>query len=38
MRVAVGSLMQETNTLVPFKTTLDTFRSYYLRRGQEVLV
>lgn len=37
MRVAVGSLMQETNTLVPFKTTLDTFRSYYLRRGQEVL-
>lgn len=37
MRVAVGSLMQETNTLVPFKTTLDAFRSYYLRRGQEVL-
>lgn len=37
MRVAIGSMMQETNTLVPFKTTLDTFKSYYLRRGQEVL-
>ncbi len=37
MRVAIGSLMQETNTLVPFKTTLDTFRAYYLRRGQEVI-
>jgi microcystin degradation protein MlrC len=37
MRVAIGSMMQETNTLVPFKTTLDTFRSYYLHRGPEML-
>ncbi len=37
MRIAIGSLMQETNTLVPFKTTLDTFRATYIRRGQEVI-
>src|SRR6188474_3516622 len=37
MRIAIGSLMQETNTLVPFKTTLETFRATYIRRGQEVI-
>jgi len=37
MRVAVGSLMQETNTFVPFRTTVETFRSHYIRRGREVL-
>src|SRR5262245_64081880 len=37
MRIAIGSLMQETNTLVPFKTTLDTFRATYIRKGQEVI-
>lgn len=37
MRIAVGSLMQETNTFVPSRTTLDTFRRVYLRRGNEVL-
>ena len=29
--------MQETNTFVPFRTTVETFRSHYLRRGREVL-
>ncbi|HEX3348594.1 MAG TPA: M81 family metallopeptidase [Acetobacteraceae bacterium] len=37
MRIAIGSLMQETNTFVPFKTDVDTFRSVYLRRGDELL-
>ena len=37
MRVAVGSLMQETNTFVPFRTTVETFRSHYIRHGREVL-
>jgi microcystin degradation protein MlrC len=37
MRVAVGSLMQETNTFVPFRTTVDTFNAYYLRRDGDVL-
>ncbi|MBL8702965.1 MAG: M81 family metallopeptidase [Alphaproteobacteria bacterium] len=37
MRIAVGSLMQETNTFVAFKTTVDTFKAFYLRRGDELL-
>ncbi|MDR3537948.1 MAG: M81 family metallopeptidase [Acetobacteraceae bacterium] len=37
MRIAVGSLMQETNTFVPFRTTVDTFNAYYLRRDAELL-
>jgi microcystin degradation protein MlrC len=37
LRIAIGSLMQETNTLVPFKTTLETFRATYIRRGREVI-
>jgi microcystin degradation protein MlrC len=37
MRIAVGSLMQETNTFVPFRTTLRTFEDYYLHRGEQVL-
>ena len=37
MRVAVGSLMQETNTFVPFSTTLETFAAHYVRRGREVI-
>jgi len=36
-RIAIGSLMQETNTFVPFKTDLATFRSVYLHRGDELL-
>jgi len=37
MRIAIGSLMQETNTFVPFKTDLATFHSVYLHRGDELL-
>ncbi len=37
MRIAVGSLMQETNSFVPLPTTLDTFRNYYLLYGDELL-
>lgn len=37
MRIAIGSLMQETNTFVPFRTTVDTFNAYYLRRDSELL-
>lgn len=36
MRIAVGSLIQETNTFVPMKTTLDTFRANYLLFGSEL--
>ena len=36
-RVAIGSLMQETNTFVPFPTTLRTFEAFYLHRGEEML-
>ena len=37
MRVAIGSLVQETNTFVPFRTTIATFEAIYLRRGEEML-
>ena len=37
MRVAIGSLVQETNTFVPFRTTTATFEAIYLRRGEEML-
>ncbi len=37
MRIAIGSLMQETNTFVPFKTDMETFRSVYLHRGEAML-
>jgi microcystin degradation protein MlrC len=37
MRIAIGALMQETNTLVPFRTTVETFESFYLHRGDAVL-
>lgn len=37
LRVAVGSLFQETNTFVPFNTTLETFASQYVWRGEELL-
>lgn len=36
MRIAVGSLMQETNTFVAFKTTIETFKAFYLYRGEEM--
>jgi len=37
MRIAIGSLMQETNTFVPTHTTVRTFADCYLLRGAEVL-
>ena len=37
MRVAIGSLMQETNTFVPTRTSVATFAANYLRRGAEAL-
>lgn len=37
MRIAIGSLIQETNTFVPSRTTSDTFAAYYLLRGEEIL-
>jgi microcystin degradation protein MlrC len=35
-RVAVASLMQETNTFSPIPTTVDLFESYYIHRGDEM--
>jgi microcystin degradation protein MlrC len=37
MRIAIGSMMQETNTFAPFPTTIQSFRNHYLRRGQDVV-
>jgi microcystin degradation protein MlrC len=37
MRVAIAELKQETNTFVPFTTTLKTFEEQYLHRGEEIL-
>jgi microcystin degradation protein MlrC len=36
MRIAVGALIEEANTLSPLKTTVETFQQYYLLRGQEL--
>ena len=37
MRIAIAELKQETNSFVPFKTTLDTFRDQYIWHGDELL-
>ena len=37
MRIAVGSIMQESNSFVPFQTTLETFESVYIHTGSAVL-
>jgi microcystin degradation protein MlrC len=37
MRIAVGSIMQETNTFSPAKTGLEAFENGYLWRGAEML-
>ena len=37
MRIAVGQIFQESNTFSPTPTTIDTFNSVYLRRGEELL-
>jgi microcystin degradation protein MlrC len=37
MRIAVGQIFQESNTFSPRPTTLETFESVYLWRGNELL-
>jgi len=37
MKIAIASLMQETNSFSPLPTTIATFESYYLLRGPELL-
>jgi microcystin degradation protein MlrC len=37
MRIAIGSLMQETNTFAPTPTDLAAFEAVYLWRGDELL-
>ncbi|QIG49338.1 M81 family metallopeptidase [Nordella sp. HKS 07] len=36
-RIAIASLMQESNSFSPLKTTVETFASYYLLHGEEML-
>ena len=36
-RVAIASLMQESNSFSPLLTTVETFESYYIFRGDEIL-
>jgi microcystin degradation protein MlrC len=37
MRIAVGQIFQESNTFSPRPTTLETFESVYLWRGEQLL-
>src|SRR5471030_1514181 len=37
MRIAIAELKQETNSFVPFTTTLKTFEEQYLHRGDALL-
>lgn len=37
MRIAIASLMQESNSFSPLPTTVATFESYYVYRGDEIL-
>jgi microcystin degradation protein MlrC len=37
MRIAIGQLVQETNTFSPLPTTLETFRDVFLYHGDELL-
>ena len=37
MRIAVAGFMQETNSFVPFTTTVKTFEEQYFHRGDELL-
>ena len=37
LRIAIGALLFEGNTLSPVRTTLDDVRNKYLARGREVL-
>src|ERR1700710_1728501 len=37
MRIAIAELKQETNSFVPFTTTVKTFEDQYLYRGADIL-
>lgn len=37
LRIAIGAMLFEGNTLSPVRTTLDDFRNKYLTRGREIL-
>ena len=37
LKIAIASLMQESNSFSPLPTTIETFASYYLLRGEEIL-
>jgi microcystin degradation protein MlrC len=37
MRIAIASLMQESNSFSPLPTTIETFESYFIHRGAEIL-
>ena len=37
MRVAIGSVMQESNSFVPFQTNLEVFKNNYFYEGKQVL-
>jgi microcystin degradation protein MlrC len=37
VRIAIGSLIQESNSFAPNSTTVATFAAYYLWRGEEML-
>jgi len=37
MRIAIAEFKQETNSFVPFTTTVETFAEQYLHRGEEIL-
>ena len=37
LNIAVGALIHEGNSFSPIKTTIETFESYYIRRGCEIL-
>ena len=37
MRIAVAGFMQETNSFVPFTTTVKTFEEQYFHRGDDIL-
>ncbi len=37
MRIAIASLMQESNSFSPLPTTIATFGSYFIYRGDEIL-
>ena len=37
LNIAVAALIHEGNSFSPIKTTIETFNSYYIRRGREIL-